>query len=394
MRSCPRCFCPLKVQQEQGISIDYCDTCGGVWYDREELPRIMGRDSLFERALRRAGTSRGHNIACPACARLMEVRLLGGGGLPELEIDLCGSCGGIWLDSGELDRLLEYAPLLSGQGQAASRDSALISALSHYSSMDYEYANREAKIGGATYVFCLLSQLPVEVYNPRRSFPMGLFLLVGVNVMAWFFLVFLVLVHTGLVQANSFMQALSPAWIVKTFGLVPAELFKGHFLPGLFSYGFLHAGFWHLFANMYMLWIFGDNVYDWFMDRGAMAGRLLFFGHYILLMVISGLFHCLLARGETASAIPLVGASGAVSGIMASYCRLFPGTRLYQVILFVTFKMPVWAYLLIWVVIQLLMGAVWGMASQVSWSAHLAGFLAGYLITPLYQKNHFSTIEK
>jgi membrane associated rhomboid family serine protease len=79
------------------------------------------------------------------------------------------------------------------------------------------------------------------------------------------------------------------------------------------------------------------------------------------------------------SSLPLVGASGAVSGIIASYVRLFPKARLCQIIMFFPLNIPIKAYIFIWFLWNALMGFLYGTYSNVSWSAHLGGFVAGYI---------------
>jgi membrane associated rhomboid family serine protease/Zn-finger nucleic acid-binding protein len=364
----------MKCRTVFGIQIDCCDQCGGSWYDAGELDEVLGKGHILFSSLRssqaRTFTSQ---LLCPVCSLPMS-------GVTFrrehecLEIDICDTCSGIWLDRGEFQSVRKIIRGLEIKGDM--HDSARLSALRHYESLDYDQANEDACIGGALYLFCLISQLPVEVYNPRKKFPLSLLLLTGMNALVWTATILFLI--SGRAEIT-FLKSL-----FENYGLVPFRFFLGEDYWSLFTYGFLHLNLIHLFVNMYMLWIFGDNVCDFFRDHGRVRGEIVFIVYYLSLVAIAGIFHSLLASGTPAQDMPLVGASGGVSGIMAGYWRLFPKTRLYQVILFITFKMPVWAYVMIWFFYQLLLGLKGGMASSVSWSAHIAGFAAGYILIPFF----------
>lgn len=141
----------------------------------------------------------------------------------------------------------------------------------------------------------------------------------------------------------------------------------------LLSYMFMHASWLHLIANMAFLWVFADNVEDSF----GHGGFLLF---YLICGVVSALAH---VYSAPASQAPLVGASGAVSGVMASYLLLFPRARVW-VLLFMKLPLRIsalWA-LVGWFAFQVisLMGAPEGDVI-IAWWAHIGGFLTGLVIT-------------
>jgi membrane associated rhomboid family serine protease len=151
---------------------------------------------------------------------------------------------------------------------------------------------------------------------------------------------------------------------VMHFGLIPQELFAGRTLP-LFAHMFLHGGWAHLFGNMYFLWVFGDNVED-------RLGRARFVVLYLLSGLAAGLAHAFLESDPT---LPVVGASGAISGVMAAYAVLFPRTRLISLILFWRVRWRTSIYLGAWLAIQ-----VFGAAMHqpgIAWWAHIGGFIIG-----------------
>ncbi|NJM29505.1 MAG: rhomboid family intramembrane serine protease [Rhizobiales bacterium] len=171
------------------------------------------------------------------------------------------------------------------------------------------------------------------------------------------------------------------AAIAAGFGLVPSELL-GHAPVGglnplpepatLFTYMFLHAGWIHLISNMLFLWVFADNIEDAF----GTFGFLLF---YLLCGIAGGLTHVLMT---SESAAPLIGASGAVSGVLAAYMMLYPKARV--LVLFFTYfpwRMSALWVLGIWFAFQIVSLYLAGPDDAVAWWAHIGGFVAGLLLT-------------
>jgi rhomboid family protein len=138
----------------------------------------------------------------------------------------------------------------------------------------------------------------------------------------------------------------------------------------LMTYMFLHANLVHLIGNMLFLWVFGDDV-------EFALGRLRFLGFYLLCGVAGGLGHYLSGPG---SHVPLIGASGAVAGIIAAYLMLRPCQKVW-VLLFARLPVKISAYwaLGFWVVMQVINLLV-DPQGDISWSAHIGGVLAGALL--------------
>ncbi len=142
---------------------------------------------------------------------------------------------------------------------------------------------------------------------------------------------------------------------------------------------FLHGGFFHIFSNMWFLWIFGDNV-------EAHIGKI----RYVFLFVLSGLIGNLAQfLFFPGSSIPMLGASGAVSGILGSYFALFPGSKI-KTFLFLFFfitvsEIPAVIYIFYWFVIQVFSGVAslpFAFATGgIAFWAHVAGFLTGLILT-------------
>jgi membrane associated rhomboid family serine protease len=137
---------------------------------------------------------------------------------------------------------------------------------------------------------------------------------------------------------------------------------------------FMHGGWLHVIGNMWFLWIFGDNIEE------AM-GRLRFIVFYLLCGLLAAMAQ---VAFTPSSAAPMVGASGAIAGVLGAYLVLYPRARvrcLWILIVFVTFvNIPAWALLALWLVSQFLMPADSGVASM----AHVGGFVAGMGLVRLF----------
>ena len=184
---------------------------------------------------------------------------------------------------------------------------------------------------------------------------------------------------TGAFASDQVTMAVAIGW-----GLVPGELtgLATPLLPydpvpepfTLITYQFLHGGWWHLISNMLFLWVFADNIEDAF-------GHVAFAMFYLLCGVAGGLVHVLMAP---ASNVPLIGASGAVSGIIGGYVMLFPKARVW-ILLFMRLPLRIGAIWVLggWFLLQLvsLVLSSGDGEVQVAWWAHIGGFLAGLGIT-------------
>jgi len=166
--------------------------------------------------------------------------------------------------------------------------------------------------------------------------------------------------------------------VVNDYAVLPANYELVPPSATYLTYAFLHADFWHLAGNMLFLWVFGDNVED------AM-GHARFLLFYLLCAAAGALVHGLAVPTSNA---PLVGASGAVAGIVAAYLVLHPRVKVW-VLAFgrLPLRVPAYIVLVLWIALQVVMFALAG-ESQVSWGAHVGGIVAGaILIFMLRRKN-------
>lgn len=223
--------------------------------------------------------------------------------------------------------------------------------------------------------------LPISDENPTFSKPVVTKLFIFLNILVWGY----ELVHGVTLSTLDF--GLIPSWFVHNIQQgdlqLPAPL--GHVrliqevpvrLTPLTSM-FLHGGWMHLLGNMWFLWIFGDNVED-------NLGHVGFFIFYILCGLAA-------AAAQVASmpeaTVPMVGASGAIAGVMGAYILLYPQARircLWIFIIFVqTIHLPAWLLLGIWFFAQFLIPGDAGIA----WMAHVGGFVAGALLLFVFRRS-------
>ena len=144
---------------------------------------------------------------------------------------------------------------------------------------------------------------------------------------------------------------------------------------GLLSSLFLHADLLHFGFNMLFLWVFGNNIEE-------RLGRIRFLPFFLVCGVIAGLAQALV---DPDSLVPLIGASGAISGILGAYLVLYPRVRVWTVVfplVFLPFKLPAWLWLAIYFVLQLLYlgGSATSGGDGVAYMAHIGGFVAGALL--------------
>ncbi|CAK7041289.1 MAG: hypothetical protein DELT_00794 [Desulfovibrio sp.] len=160
------------------------------------------------------------------------------------------------------------------------------------------------------------------------------------------------------------------------FGLVPQRAMSCERLSGLLTYMLLHGGWWHAISNLWMFWIFADNVED-------VMGPWRFTIFYVLCGIIAGLAHCFV---YPESGVPVVGASGAISGVLGAYFLLYPHARVTTLVFFLILRLPAALYLGGWFLLQLFSALGEG-GSGIAWWAHLGGFVAGMLLLPLFRTN-------
>jgi membrane associated rhomboid family serine protease len=230
------------------------------------------------------------------------------------------------------------------------------------------------------------SMIPIKDYNPTRRFPIITVILIAVNVLAFIqdrltgqYQQMLVETARGVERVNHFVGGLSAH-----YSLVPAQLSAAPLTSceQVFTSMFLHGNWLHIASNMLFLWIFGNNIED-------ALGRFRFIVFYLGCGVAAAAAQYLSAP---LSHIPMVGASGAVAGVMGAYLILYPHARvltLLPIFFFFTFiEVPAFLIIGYWALLQFI-SANWinsGSQSQggIAYFAHIGGFLAGIALLFLF----------
>jgi membrane associated rhomboid family serine protease len=216
--------------------------------------------------------------------------------------------------------------------------------------------------------------IPIKDVIPSRTTPVVTVSLIVVNALVFLY-------QMGLAPAD--FEA-----FVFRFGLIPA-----HFtIPTLLSSMFVHAGLGHAGGNLLYLWIFGDNVED-------RLGHARFLVFYLAAGVVAALSQTAM---DPTSRIPMVGASGAIAGVMGGYFVLYPHSRVLTLFPFplMLFEVPALFFLGLWFVIQFISGlgslaasANGGLPGGVAFWAHVMGFVAGFVLVRLMRRPERERVE-
>ncbi|MXY69606.1 MAG: rhomboid family intramembrane serine protease [Acidobacteriia bacterium] len=209
--------------------------------------------------------------------------------------------------------------------------------------------------------------IPLRDLTPRQRTPFVAWTLVLVNVGVFVYQYFVL--DSGQAQ-TAFLASFAAVPANVGAAVLGQESPVAGLMP-LVTSMFLHGGFMHLLGNMWFLWIFGDNVED-------ELGHAKFLLFYLACGVLATLAHF---AAEPSSTVPLVGASGAIAGVMGAYLMRFPRSRvivlLPLIVIWTTVQLPAFVMLLYWFAIQVLNGTAASGGAGVAWWAHVGGFVIG-----------------
>ncbi len=235
--------------------------------------------------------------------------------------------------------------------------------------------------------------IPLKDDAPRISTPYINYFLLAANILVFLYQVTLPLVGghralAGFIETFGVVPVRIPIWLAG--GEVPARLIgdlglyvtSGQALLPILTSMFLHGSWLHLISNMWVLYIFGDNVEDH-------LGHFSYLVFYLVAGILASLTHILF---NYYSPVPSVGASGAIAGVMGAYFLLYPSARVLTLVpfLFVFFLwLPAWIVLGYWFVVQFLSGAATAIAATssttgIAFWAHIGGFIAGLALIKLF----------
>jgi membrane associated rhomboid family serine protease len=189
--------------------------------------------------------------------------------------------------------------------------------------------------------------------------------------------VFLIVINILVFLYEFSLDSYSQNAFIAAYGLVPEHFHYANILTSMF----LHGGWMHVLGNMWFLWIFGDNIED-------ILGHTKYLGFYLLCGVVAALTQVLF---NFYSRVPMVGASGAIAGVMGAYMVKFPHSRIRTAVFFIFIlftDVPAWVMLIYWFAIQLFSGVGSLGDSQANqggtaFFAHIGGFIAGIVLVNL-----------
>lgn len=225
--------------------------------------------------------------------------------------------------------------------------------------------------------------IPLHDDNPVRITPCVTWGLIAACVLVFFWQASL---GPRASQAVAYSLGLVPAVLTGRVAL-PPELSLVVPAATIFTSMFLHGGFLHLAGNMLYLWIFGNNVEE-----------ALGHGRYLVFYLVCG---TVAALGQTlqnpASEVPMIGASGAISGVLGAYLLLFPHARVLVLLplgfLMYMVRIPAGWVLGLWFGLQLLSSSLSGSEAGVAFFAHIGGFIAGLLLVSVFKKRGVSLFQ-
>jgi len=311
---CPKCGVAMSCLAFEGVEVDLCPRCLGMWFDAGELSRAAGLRFDTDPAGKALARAERTTYRCPLCAVPMYRRELdpGSGILAEQ----CVKCSGLFLDRDEFTR-----------------------ARAHYKSIG--------------------APARAEVNVPQTLFPPVVGSLIVLNTA-----ILVAALLSGLVD-----------W-VHALGLVPAEVVSGRHLHTIITSMFMHGGVFHLLGNMYFLYVTGDNVEE-------RLGPWKFLAFYLACGLVATITQ---VATDIHSAIPMVGASGAISGVLGAYMVLFPHNRFLCRWIFsggfyyrpIRVEIPAWAYFGFWIALQIVYASLG--TPGVAWYAHIGGLACGVVV--------------
>lgn len=224
--------------------------------------------------------------------------------------------------------------------------------------------------------------LPIFDRNPTRKTAVITVGLILANLVVFLYMLFLDRMQTeiffyrfSVVPWEIMRNAQLPLSALRELFTFPLQTAppKQVYLPLLTSM-FLHDGWMHILGNMLFLWIFGNNVEE-------VMGHIPFLGFYLACGLCGTMAHVAVYPRSIA---PLLGASGAISGIMGSYLLLYPRALVYTVVFFIIIPVPAFLVIGSWIILQFLQGLTsfaGGMSTGTAWFAHLGGVAAGIILT-------------
>lgn len=358
---CPVCNENLHSITRENQKIDSCLKCGGIWFDKGELQEVVesliSKDKVDFETIKETYFRKAINIyrqkhplrQCPRCH--VDLQVFNYCYDSNVFLDKCWICGSIWADEDEVRRVAKYV----------KRNPSIIRFGKTLTKANLEFYKNRYHNTNLFYRFMFMNLIPYPLNDilPTKKIARITLSLIIIN-----FLIFI-------------WQLIAVSGNLKVFfyavGIIPSAGFSMNRLYTFVTSMFVHADFIHLIGNMYYLWLFGDNIED-------ELGPLKFTIFYFLCGIFGGIVFCIIDYNKT---IPAVGASGAISGILAAYLILYPKAPLEIFWLGGVREIPAIYYLLFWIIFQLLFAFI--LPIGIAYWAHIGGFLSGLSLIYLFK---------
>jgi membrane associated rhomboid family serine protease len=335
LQQCPECNIELQSQMHLHVELEHCPKCSGIFIGLGKERHLIGefgcQDIWIESQL---CTNHGSTEKKSPVADVFLEHLEVSHNKEHVDILFCPTSAGMWMDIKGLQTLQSIMYKTS-----QSRE-------------DYGLVGKK-EMGYVRYAFQLLSGMPIEVWHPKRHFPWLTTLLIFICATIYPIELFGMLVNIPFTE---------------TF-LLSKDTIGNMQLWSLVTYIFLHGGLWHLFGNMYFLWVLGDNVED-------KIGTVTFGICFLLCGIAGGLLQLLVEPAN------VVGASGAIAGVMAMYLVYFPWVKFRMILFFIPLYIPNTWFFLVWIG-QNLIGLYEQENAGVAFACHIGGFLCGFVLAKL-----------
>jgi len=343
---CPECSSVMIQKPTNGIAVNHCKSCDGIWCnEKDTLNFVNSLHNLFEKGVKFKSVPTDElNFyrtvtpgLCPHCNNMLNKFTWGGTNVISLRCD--NNCGS-FLKMDHLGNLLTHYSIFKD-------------------TINYPITTQKKEN---------------NFFETSDSFGKGLFGLMEDSVQIRNTPV----VNYILIALNVIIFLYSLTWnkiIFSKMMFTPQAFINDPIanIHSFFSSMFMHGGLQHIIGNMYFLYVFGDNIED-------RLGKAKYIAFYLFCGFIATFSHLVFTSEPD---IPLLGASGAISGVLGGYLYLFPKAKIsfYNIFFFQAYKInvPVWVYIGIWFLGQQFLGIAMHLGNT-AWFAHLGGFVAGLLI--------------
>lgn len=350
--TCPQCRNQLNKEVFGNIEVLSCTPHGLLLQDPDKLNDVINhtikidnppeQKIMFDRKIIGDLITSEDPLNCPSCNQRMS--FINYGYNSNVILDKCFNCGSFWIDNGELQKIAIYR-----KGNENLREFGAELAKETKKSMDMSNDLNSLQANPA---FFTTSPLLIGDELSSAQIPVATILIIIFNIIIFC------------------LSSLMGTSIIYYFGFIPAAPITFTFFATLVTSIFLHGSLLHLGLNMFYLWIFGDQVEE---ELG--------FIKYICFYIIIGIFSNLLAIPfYIYLKEPIIGASGAVSGMMGAYLYLHPKARLKFLLFNGKIHIKAVYFLVYWIIMNLIFAIFLPNYENIAWGVHVSGFVLGLLV--------------